>query len=513
MTGHRMFMERNKKMSRNESNVDRVLRVVLGLVLLSLVFVGPQTPWGLIGWCRSSPGSSGSAPCIPCSASAPARRRTDAGGAGGCRRSGAEKEHSDGHGRNRQCQRQEHRQRREDARQPGDQRYASPAADHRVAGKVHRERQREVAVAQRQPDRARRRALEQKSEAVVWRKRRGAGHEIGRAAHPKRGQHAGDSHDRQYPAHGVGQHHRQHRRNIDERRDGGSESGQKGEPDFRARHERQCEKPDVSEHPEHQGAVHPLFVFGHDVEVQRLFQQVCAPGCGEDHREKDRYPQRQPEGRQRRRRDRAPAHPDGAGAAGGVVEPAPVTLSCRVQYQRRVVQVPANSTSSPITVPYQTTVWGASGQIASVVKWTTPSSSHVRYSDQPKSQYVWHMADWKRPSRKCNSSSSTSPVSETVSTVWNTLPSSVAPGSQATSGTARSGISSFITETVAAPVPMARTATAAAWTTELIEPPKSRRGYPDLLDFRTGICPPDRRKSPRPQPFSTKLSWTKRLSQ
>jgi len=49
MTGHRMFMERNKKMSRNESNVDRVLRVVLGLVLLSLVFVGPQTPWGLIG--------------------------------------------------------------------------------------------------------------------------------------------------------------------------------------------------------------------------------------------------------------------------------------------------------------------------------------------------------------------------------------------------------------------------------------------------------------------------------
>lgn len=49
MTGYRMFMERNKKMSRNESNVDRLLRVVLGLVLLSLVFVGPQTLWGLIG--------------------------------------------------------------------------------------------------------------------------------------------------------------------------------------------------------------------------------------------------------------------------------------------------------------------------------------------------------------------------------------------------------------------------------------------------------------------------------
>ncbi len=36
-------------MSRNEGTVDRVLRVILGLVLLSLVFVGPQTMWGLIG--------------------------------------------------------------------------------------------------------------------------------------------------------------------------------------------------------------------------------------------------------------------------------------------------------------------------------------------------------------------------------------------------------------------------------------------------------------------------------
>ncbi len=36
-------------MSKNEGTVDRVLRVVLGLILLSLVFVGPQTMWGLIG--------------------------------------------------------------------------------------------------------------------------------------------------------------------------------------------------------------------------------------------------------------------------------------------------------------------------------------------------------------------------------------------------------------------------------------------------------------------------------
>ena len=36
-------------MSKNEGTLDRALRVVLGLVLLSLVFVGPQTMWGLVG--------------------------------------------------------------------------------------------------------------------------------------------------------------------------------------------------------------------------------------------------------------------------------------------------------------------------------------------------------------------------------------------------------------------------------------------------------------------------------
>lgn len=36
-------------MSRNEGTIDRILRVILGIVLLSLVFVGPQTPWGWIG--------------------------------------------------------------------------------------------------------------------------------------------------------------------------------------------------------------------------------------------------------------------------------------------------------------------------------------------------------------------------------------------------------------------------------------------------------------------------------
>lgn len=33
----------------NEGTVDRVLRVVVGLAVLSLVFFGPKTLWGLLG--------------------------------------------------------------------------------------------------------------------------------------------------------------------------------------------------------------------------------------------------------------------------------------------------------------------------------------------------------------------------------------------------------------------------------------------------------------------------------
>jgi len=36
-------------MPRNEGTIDRALRVLVGIVLLALVFVGPQTPWGWIG--------------------------------------------------------------------------------------------------------------------------------------------------------------------------------------------------------------------------------------------------------------------------------------------------------------------------------------------------------------------------------------------------------------------------------------------------------------------------------
>jgi hypothetical protein len=36
-------------MSANVGSLDRLLRIVVGLAFLSLVFIGPQTPWGLIG--------------------------------------------------------------------------------------------------------------------------------------------------------------------------------------------------------------------------------------------------------------------------------------------------------------------------------------------------------------------------------------------------------------------------------------------------------------------------------
>ena len=36
-------------MNANVGGADRILRVIVGLILISLVFVGPQTPWGWIG--------------------------------------------------------------------------------------------------------------------------------------------------------------------------------------------------------------------------------------------------------------------------------------------------------------------------------------------------------------------------------------------------------------------------------------------------------------------------------
>jgi hypothetical protein len=47
---------------KNEGTLDRALRVVAGLVLISLVFVGPQTAWGWIGIVPLVTGAVGSCP-------------------------------------------------------------------------------------------------------------------------------------------------------------------------------------------------------------------------------------------------------------------------------------------------------------------------------------------------------------------------------------------------------------------------------------------------------------------
>jgi len=42
--------------------IERVIRVLVGLALLSLVFVGPKTPWGWIGILPILTGASGLCP-------------------------------------------------------------------------------------------------------------------------------------------------------------------------------------------------------------------------------------------------------------------------------------------------------------------------------------------------------------------------------------------------------------------------------------------------------------------
>jgi hypothetical protein len=43
----------------NEGTIDRGIRIVAGLALVSLVFIGPQTPWGWIGLVPLATGLSG----------------------------------------------------------------------------------------------------------------------------------------------------------------------------------------------------------------------------------------------------------------------------------------------------------------------------------------------------------------------------------------------------------------------------------------------------------------------
>jgi hypothetical protein len=47
---------------RNEHPVERTIRVVLGLGILSLTLVGPKTPWGFLGLVPLATGLIGSCP-------------------------------------------------------------------------------------------------------------------------------------------------------------------------------------------------------------------------------------------------------------------------------------------------------------------------------------------------------------------------------------------------------------------------------------------------------------------
>jgi len=52
----------DKLFPKNEGMADRVVRVVLGLLLISLVFVGPKTPFGWLGVILVATGAIGSCP-------------------------------------------------------------------------------------------------------------------------------------------------------------------------------------------------------------------------------------------------------------------------------------------------------------------------------------------------------------------------------------------------------------------------------------------------------------------
>jgi hypothetical protein len=55
----RMF---KKLLPRNVHNVERVVRVLVGIGAVSLAFVGPQTPWGYLGLVAIATGLIGTCP-------------------------------------------------------------------------------------------------------------------------------------------------------------------------------------------------------------------------------------------------------------------------------------------------------------------------------------------------------------------------------------------------------------------------------------------------------------------
>jgi len=56
-------------MTVNEGKLDRAIRIVLGLALIAMVFIGPQTPWGWIGAVPLLTGLVGYCPLYSVSAS------------------------------------------------------------------------------------------------------------------------------------------------------------------------------------------------------------------------------------------------------------------------------------------------------------------------------------------------------------------------------------------------------------------------------------------------------------
>lgn len=51
-----------KLLPTNEHPIERVLRVAIGVALISIVFAGPKTPWGWIGVVPLATGLIGSCP-------------------------------------------------------------------------------------------------------------------------------------------------------------------------------------------------------------------------------------------------------------------------------------------------------------------------------------------------------------------------------------------------------------------------------------------------------------------
>ena len=49
-------------MKKNIGNIERIIRVAIGLIILSLTFVGPQSLWGLIGILPIATGLAGWCP-------------------------------------------------------------------------------------------------------------------------------------------------------------------------------------------------------------------------------------------------------------------------------------------------------------------------------------------------------------------------------------------------------------------------------------------------------------------